>query len=141
MKKYSLYIVFFVITISNLRCMSVNINATGYDKTASLTSTDKKFTILKHFNREMKCWYTLINLIPLSEPNCADLLRDETASSHGDAIINIKIQGQTSLIDVAIPVALSVLGSIVSPQRGAFLGVLVGARTYTIEGDVIKYIE
>ena len=128
-----------IIAISNTGCMTVSLNAAGYDKTASLTSAERTFTIVKHFSKDMKSWYTLFNLITLSEPNLTDLLRDETISSHGDAVINVKILGQTTLIDVAIPVALGVFGSIVSPQRGAFIGALIGARTYTIEGDVIKY--
>jgi hypothetical protein len=130
-----------MIAFSLTCCTSVNINASGYDKTASLTSSDKKFTILKHFSREMKCWYTFLNLIPLTEPNIAELLREETVSAHGDAIINVTIKGETTMIDAAIPVAMSIVGSMVSPQRGAFLGLLCGARTYTVEGDVIKYVE
>ncbi len=122
-------------------CMAVSFDASGYDKTASMTSADKKFTIMKHFRREVKCWYTLVNLIPLTEPDIAKILQEETASSRGDAVINLRITGETTLIDALVPVALGVFGSIVSPQRGAFAGLLVGVRTYTIEGDVIQYRE
>lgn len=141
MKTRMLWFVVFAFAIIGIGCMSVDLGAVGFEKTASLTTTEKKFTIVKHFSRDMKCLFTLVNLIPLSEPNVADILRDETASSHGDAVINIKITGQTTIIDAALPVAMSILGSIVSPQRGAFLGLLIGARTYTVEGDVIKYVD
>ena len=141
MKTPILFFVMLSFSIFNTGCMAVNLTAVGYDKTASLTNTEKKFTIVKHFNRDIKNLYTLFNLIPLSEPSLADLLHDETMSSHGDAVINLRIHGQTSLLDMAIPLSLGVLGSIVLPPRGAFLGVLIGSRTYTVEGDVIKYIE
>ena len=141
MKTASTYFVILIIAMSATNCMTVNLSAAGYDKTASLTSMDRKFSIVKHFSSDMKCWYALVNLIPLTEPNVAEILRDETVSSHGDAVINVRIAGQTTLVDAVIPVALAFLGSAASSQRGVFLGLLIGARTYTIEGDVIKYIE
>jgi hypothetical protein len=136
----TLSVVLFMV-ITNSGCMTVNLSATGYDKTASLTSTERKFTIVKHFSKDMKSFYVVLNLIPLSEPNISDLLRDETTSAHGDAFINLKIQGETTLTDIAIPVVLGVVGSALFPKGGAFIGGLVGARTYTVEGDIIKYIE
>jgi hypothetical protein len=141
MKTTLLYFAFLIFAMSATNCMTVNLSATGYDKTASLTSINRKFSIVKHFSSDMKCWYTLVNLIPLTEPNVAEILRNETASSHGDAVINVNIQGQTTLVDAAILVALAFLGSAASQGRGVFLGLLIGARTYTIEGDVIKYVE
>lgn len=140
MKNQILLAVTLMMLFGSSGCMSVDLTAAGYDKTASMTSTDRKFTIMKHFSREVKCWYTLVNLIPLTQPNVAEILTEETASAHGDAVINLSIHGQTKLADAAVPVALSVLGSMASPQRGAFAGLLIGTRTYTVEGDVIHYV-
>jgi hypothetical protein len=122
-------------------CTSVHLTAAGYDKTASMTSSDRKFTIVKHFQREEKCLYALLNLIPLTEPDVAGILREETVSAHGDAVINISIQGQTKFLDIAVPFALGIAGSAISPKNGVLTGLLIGARTYTIEGDVIQYTD
>jgi hypothetical protein len=43
-----------IIIISSTGCMTVNLGADGYDKTASLTSAEKKFTIVEHFRKHLK---------------------------------------------------------------------------------------
>lgn len=141
MKFKTLFILLLAAAIYSAGCMTVNIEATGFDKTASFTGTDRKFTIQKHFTRELKSWYLLLNLIPVSGPDIAQILRDETASAKGDAVINIKVKGEIKLADAGVPVAMAVLGSIIYRQGGALAGLIVGVRTYTIEGDVIKYLE
>lgn len=141
MKTQLIYFAILVFALSNSGCLSVQLSAVGYENTASLTSIERKFTIVKHFTVDIKNWYTFFNLIPLSETSIADIFRDETASSHGDAIINVKIVGQTSLVDVAIPVAAGIIGTIISQKGGVVLGIFIGSRTYTIEGDVIKYTD
>lgn len=141
MKNTSLLTLLVIVSGFVAGCMSVHFDAAGYDRMASLTSSERKFTLLKHFSRDVKCWYTLVGLIPLSDTDLSGILKDETASAHGDAVLNIKVHGETTLLDAAIPVATAFFGSVVSPQRGALLGLLVTARTYTIEGDVIKYVE
>jgi hypothetical protein len=51
-------------------------------------------------------------LITISNPNVGELLNKETISAHGDAVVNIKIEGQTTFIDGLIPFTLEVIGSI-----------------------------
>lgn len=122
-------------------CMTVQLDAVGYDKQVTLTSPERKYVILKHFNREMKCYYTLLNLIPLNEPSVAEILRDETISAHGDGVANVRIAGEAALVDFATPVTIGILGLVTAPPSGAFLALLIGSRTYTIEGDIIRYVE
>ncbi len=141
MKNLTLIFVVLMIIISSTGCMTVNLGAEGYDKTASLTSAEKKFTIVEHFKKHLKGWFTLFDLITISNPNIGEFLNKETISAHGDAVVNIKIEGQTTFIDGLIPFTLEVIGSIAAPPGGAALGALISSRTYTIEGDVIKYTE
>ncbi len=122
-------------------CMTVHLSADGYDKQASLTISDKKYTVVKHFRHEVKAWYGLFNLVPLSTPDVGEILRHETAGAQGDAVCNLTVRGEISVTDVLLPVAAGLLGSSVIKERGIFALFLVGSRTYIIEGDVIKYID
>jgi hypothetical protein len=140
-KKISILFLFvFILTIP--ACMTVNLAVEGIDKPVNMTSvTNKKYTIVKHFNREAKGWFTLFNLITIKDVNFDELIRKEINSVQGDAVINLQIKGQTTLVDGAIPTVLGLVGSAALPPAGGILGYLVGARTYFIEGDVIKYTE
>ncbi|MCX6136015.1 MAG: hypothetical protein NTV54_00765 [Ignavibacteriales bacterium] len=139
MKKIAPFLIAFVLTIGSSGCATVNLNAEGYDKAASLTTSEKPFTIVKHFKKEMKAWFALFSLVTLSEPDIAKVLRDETASSKGDAVINLKVQGQTTFVDGAIPIVLGGIGAFIVRPAGVVAGYFIAARTYTIEGDVIQY--
>jgi len=77
----------------------------------------------------------------ISNSDLEALISKEISSAQGDAVLNMRIQGQTTLIDGVLPFALSVIGGLIIPPYGSFLGYLIGSRTYIIEGDVIKYIE
>jgi hypothetical protein len=79
--------------------------------------------------------------VTISDLNVQRIIQNEVMSAQGDAAININIQGQTTFIDGAIPVALGVIGFLVAPPGGAYASYLIGARTYTVEGDVIRYSE
>lgn len=123
-------------------CMTVNLTTVGYDKPVSMTNNvNKKFSIVKHFNQELKGWFTIFNLVTISEPNVEEAIRREISSVQGDGAINVKIKGQITFIDGIIPFALGLIGSVALPPAGSVLGYLVGARTYTIEGDIIKYTD
>lgn len=138
-------ITFLVIGLSFLivpACMTVHLSAEGYDKPASMTSNvNKKFTIVKHFKRNLKGWFAIFNLITISDPDIQRVIQNEVMSAQGDAAINLKIQGQTTFLDGAIPVALGVIGALVAPPGGIYASNLIGVRTYTIEGDVIRYTD
>ena len=99
---------------------------------------NEDFKIVKHFSKELRGWFTVFNLVTISNPDVQRLIQNELQATGGDAVINVSIKGQTTFIDGLIPVGVSVIGSLISPY-GFALGYLIGARTYTIEGDVIKY--
>lgn len=123
-------------------CMTVPISSGGVYKPVAMTSSvNKKANIIKHFKTEFKSWFTLYNLIPLNDPKVNELLNNELNGTQGDAIINLKIEGQTTFTDGLIPVVVGVIGTIVAPPYGSYASALVGARTYTLEGDVVKYAE
>ena len=59
----------------------------------------------------------------------------------GDAIVNVKIKGQTTVIDALLPMGISTFAMIVNPRLFFVMYIVPTSRTYTIEGDVIKYFE
>ncbi len=131
-----------LIIISFTGCMTVNLTAEGVEKTVAMSSNvNKKYTIVKHFSKDLKGYFTIFNLVTISDPKVSELIRNELISAQGDAVINIKIQGQTTFIDGLVPIGLGVIGGIIAPPYGTFASYLIGLRTYTVEGDVIKYLD
>ncbi|MGC9093724.1 MAG: hypothetical protein ACP5JH_10825 [Bacteroidota bacterium] len=142
MKKVIMLSIITLSLLSFVGCMTVQLTSEGVDKPASMTSNvNKKFTIVKHFSRDLKGWFTIFNLVTISNPKVDEVIRNELVASQGDAVINIKIQGQTTFLDGFIPVALGTIGALVAPPWGFYASSLIGVRTYTVEGDVIRYTE
>jgi hypothetical protein len=129
-------IAFLIIGLSLLMfpaCMTVHLTAEGYDKPASMSNNvNKKYTIVKHFSRNLKGWFAIFNLVTVSNPDVQRIIQNEVMSAQGDAVINVKLEGQTTFIDGAIPVALGVIGALVAPPGGVYASYLIGARTYTV---------
>lgn len=123
-------------------CMTVHLTVEGYDKPVSMTNNvNKNFVIVKHFKRELKAVFVIFNLVTVSNPQIEKVIRNEVLSAQGDAAINVKIQGQITFVDGFVPVALGVIGAVVAPPYGAYISNLIGLRTYTVEGDIIKYTD
>lgn len=141
MKKSLILSIVAACLLSLVGCMTVMLTAEGVDKPAAMTSNvNKKFTIVKHFSRDIKAIFVIFNLVTVTNPKVNEVIRNEIVAGHGDAVINITIKGQTTFIDGLVPVAAGVAASFLSPF-GIFAFNLIGLRTYTVEGDVIKYTE
>lgn len=140
-KMYAIFVVL-VISLSGGGCMTVQLSTDGIDKTVAMTSdVNKTFTIVRRFNQDLKGWFTLFNLITITDPRVSDLVRNELSAARGDAVINLRIQGQTTFVDGLIPIALGIVGGLAAPPFGFFASNLIGVRTYTVQGDIIKYSE
>ena len=142
MKKFFLYSIAAASLLLFAGCATVYLTAEGVDKPAAMTaSVNKKFTIVKHFREDLKAYFTIFDLVTISNPDVDKLIRSELVAAQGDAIINIRVRGQTTFIDGLIPVGLGVIGALLAPPYGVYASSLIGVRTYTVEGDVIKYTE
>ena len=129
-----------VLILTSTGCMTVLLTTEGIEKPVGMTSNvNKEFTIVKHFIRHSKGYFIIFNLVTLSDPKLKDLVNNEILAGQGDAVINVKIEGQTTFIDGFASVGLGFIGGLAAPPFGSLLGDLFGMRTYTIEGDVIKY--
>jgi hypothetical protein len=100
---------------------------------------NREFTIIKHFKRDLKAWFTILGLVTISDPKVEEVIREEILKAQGDRVVNLEITGQTTILDGLIPVAVGNVGFLVAPPYGVYAAYLIGARTYTIEGDIIKY--
>lgn len=141
MKKFFLVSTIAVFLLSFIGCMTVNLTSEGIDKPVSMTNNvnQQNFTVIKHIKRDVKGIFTLFNLVTISDTKINDILRSELQASQGDAVINVKIKGQTTLVDGAIPLAATFVGSLISPVVGFLAAYMIGLRTYTVEGDIIRY--
>ena len=142
MKKCLLLSIIGLTLLSFVGCATVHLTAIGIKKPAAMTSNvNKEFTIVRHFSRDLRGYFTIFNLVTISNPNVSKVIEEEITAGQGDAVINIAIKGQTTFIDGAVPVLLGILGAIIVPPYGVYASNLVGMRTYTVEGDVIKYVK
>jgi hypothetical protein len=144
MKYFKLSVALLIVVFLSLSltsCMTVHLNADGVDKQVNMTGVGKKFQILKHFNVSKKGVFMIFDLITVSNPDVSGVIRDQLKSTQGDAVINLRITGQTEFIDGLVSVALGTVGGLVAPPYGSLLGDVLGLRTYTIEGDVVKILE
>jgi hypothetical protein len=123
-------------------CMTVPLSSGSVYKPIAMSGNiNKKFNVIKHFKSDFKSWFTLFNLVQLNDPKVTEILNNELNATQGDAIINVKLEGQTTFVDGLIPVIVGVIGTIAAPPYGGYASSLIGARTYTVEGDVVKYAE
>jgi len=121
-------------------CETVHLTAVRVEKPISMTpNINREFTVIKHFKRDLKAWFTILGLVTISNLKVEEVIREEILKAQGDGVVNLEITGQTTILDGLIPVAAGTVGFLVAPPYGAYAAYLIGARTYTIEGDIIKY--
>lgn len=141
-KKVLIFFIAAVYLLFLAGCMTVRLTAEGLENPVAMTgNVNKKYTIVKHFSSDLKAWFALFDLVTISEPNVREALHNEILSAHGDAVINVKIQGHTTFTDGAFASAVGIIGALVLPAYGVSMTHLLNIRTYTVEGDVIKYAE
>ena len=122
-------------------CQTVDLKA-NLEKQADFTgNAQKDYKVIRHFENEIKGYFTLFDLVTIQNPDIEHIIRSELKRSDGDAVINLKIQGQTTFLDGVIPALLSVTGAYLTLPYGygSIAGSLISMRTFTVEGDVIRY--
>jgi len=121
--------------------MTVHLSMGGVDKLTTMSGDPgRHYTVVRHFSRDVKGVFTLFGLVTVVNPDISKVVQEELAAARGDAVVGIRIKGQTTLVDGVIPVALGVVGGLLLPPYGTVLSYLLELRTYTIEGDVVRYL-
>jgi hypothetical protein len=107
------------------QCAPVYVNGAGATKPVALTSldTDREYSAVGQFRRQVRVWYALWGLIPLSNPNVGLVAAQECGM--GDAVINLRVTTQYDVLDCLLD---AVLGCFTLTTRGV-----------TVEGTVVKY--
>lgn len=142
MKKYEVQLVLCLFSLLFIGCSTVHLTSGGFNRPASMNSIiNEKYGVVKHFSIETKGWFTLAGLYTFRDTNIQKILQNELDSAQGDAIVNIKIKGQTTFIDYLLPMGIYSVATIVDPRLFLAMYIVPTSRTYTIEGDVIKYFE
>jgi hypothetical protein len=118
----------------------------GGDKVVSMTSNiNKEYRIIKHVKIQQKIPFLfLVRINPGSgSPYLDDMLQPELAAEEGDAIVNVKIKGEAALGDFVLPIGMGVVGAFVFPPLFsiAMFPLYEDLKTYTVEGDIVKYVE
>ncbi len=84
------------------------------DKVDKLTAMSgdlgRHYTVVRHFSRDVKGVFTLFGLVTVVNPDIGKVVQEELAAARGDAVVGIRIKGQTTLVDGVIPVVLGVVG-------------------------------
>ena len=128
-----------IILLFSVSCANVYLKATAIDQPVVMNNkVDANFQIIRHFKRPAKAYFTIFNLVTVSNADIQKIIQEEITEAGGDAAINIKIHGQTTFIDGLLPIALGTIGGLLFPPFGNFASMLIGARTYFVEGDIIK---
>ena len=142
MKKQKLHLILCLFCLLFISCSTVHLTSGGFNRPASMNNiTNEKFGVVKHFSVETKGWFTLASLYTFKDTNVHKLLQNELDSVQGDAIVNVKIKGQTTFVDSVLPMGLYCVAIAVNPYLAFVSFMIPTSRTYTIEGDVIKYFE
>lgn len=134
-------------------CMTVDLDARFETPVSMSGAPAEDHTVVRHFEQSETAWFTLFDLVTMKNPDVSNVIESELGRTPGDAVINVEIQGQTTVIDGLIPIAMSLAGTLAGqalaadPYYGAYYGTLLGslaaamltARTYTVSGDIVQF--
>ena len=134
-------------------CMTVDLSSDSPAPIMMSGSPDRDYTVVRSFEVAHRGWFTLFDLVTVTDPDIQKTIESELSRSGGDAIINLEIVGQTTFVDGLIPAGMTVVGTLLGQalapdvytglaygtSLGTLAGAMLSARTYTVSGDVIKY--
>lgn len=120
--------------------------STNQAKPISMTANiNKEYRVLKHIKVVQSVPFLfLVRLNPENAaPDIDQLLQPEFAATPGDAIVNVKIEGKPFFGDIFFPIGFGVVGGIAFSPLFLFVAApfFEDLKTYTIEGDIVQYIE
>ena len=159
-------------------CMTVDLKSDSVPHPVAMSADiNREYEIVGHFEKEIRVWFILFSLFSINQPDVDKLtaiaIENELRRLKGDAVVNLKIQGQQMPFDYLIPVGTAIVGVTLMGSFGAgtgptirqtrtvelfasgvpivdellfFAGTLISlvgsqiaSRTFTLEGDVVRY--
>lgn len=104
---------------------------------------ENEYIVVEHFSvLQDRSMLFLKRLHGGGHPDVNAMLASQLKKTPGDAIINLTIKGETRETDVIAPVVLGIAGSFVFTPFIilAFEPLFADLKSYSLEGDVIRYI-
>jgi len=119
--------------------------SSNQSRTVSMTANiNREYRVIKHIRVEQKLPFLfIVRMSPEhGHPDLDEMLQPEIDASQGDAVVNVKIKGEAELGDVFLPVGIGVLGGIAFAPLFVIAAIPLyeDLKTYTVEGDIVKYI-
>ncbi len=106
------------------------------------TPAEKEYVVVEHFSvLQDRSLLFLKRLHGGGHPDFQGMLDKQLKKTPGDAIINLSITGETRELDVIAPLIFGIAGAFVYTPLViiAFEPIFTDLKTYSIEGDVIRY--
>ena len=123
-------------------CATIQIDARGLERDVALTvDPNRNVAVVGHFKETSQARFAFFDLLTIREPKIRYIILREMNAAGGDAIENLRIQGQMTFVDGLIPALIGTAGALIWPPYGVSLGSMMGFRTYTFEADIVKYLD
>lgn len=121
-------------------CMAARLSADGVGVPVSMTEDlNRPYVVVRHFRVDLKSSFLFFDLVTLRGPDVAGALRRQLASTAGEGVANLTIQGHTTLLDGLVFSTVGILGALAIGRVGVSASHLLNMRTYTLEGEVVRY--
>jgi hypothetical protein len=144
MKHYCI-VLFAILALCSCASAPVMLSVSHPAPISFTSNINRKYYVVKHFSLEQKEPFLFLQrLFFAGKPKLDKMLEKELKSTDFDAIVNLKITGAASAGDISLPVVLGLGGALlISPSllTLAFLPLFEDLKTYTIEGDAVKYAD
>ena len=87
--------------------------------------------MVRSFEVAKRGWFTLFNLVTITNPSIQTNIEEELERAVGAAVINVQIVGQTIFVEVLIPVGMTIAGTLLGQVRAPdpYLGLTKGTAS------------
>ena len=125
---------------------SVYLSMNRGDKVMSMTpNINREYRLIKHIRAEQKSpLLFIVRMVPAeARPDLDGMVLPELTAAQADAMVNMKLKGETSLGDALLPIAVGLFGGLAFPPLFVVMTfpIFEDLKTYAVEGDIVKYVE
>jgi hypothetical protein len=132
-----------IAVLSFAGCASVNMEALNVGVPVLMNGKDiPPPAVVTHFSiRQEEEFVFLHRLYGGGKPDVNEMIQRQLLKTPGDAVINVRIIGDTHLKDVAVPVLIGIAGLYIYPPLSLFLyePLFFDLKSYRVEGDIVTY--
>lgn len=141
-KKYRLHCLS-AFLIASLQACTVHFDALNADVPVIMNSKNlPRHTVVTHFSlRQESSFLFADRLFGGGKPDLTRMVQQQLTLTPGDAMVNVRIHGDTNVGDFLLPIIFGAAGGFVFPPLVLFVyePLFYDLKTYTIEGDIIRY--